>query len=87
MPIDKGSFNKGRIISTTEQAVLNFLRTHRDKAYTQRELAAAVGVAKGQNFLLDLLDSFTFTSILETLVKEREITKREIQGTVYYATK
>jgi len=87
LPIDKSSFKKGRIISTTEQAVLRFLQTHRDKAYTQGELASAIGAASGQNFLLDLLANFNLGSILETLVKEGEISKREIQGTVYYATK
>jgi hypothetical protein len=91
MPIKRDEFDKGRILSATERAVLAYLRQHKDKAFTASELASAIGYTTGSNtgsnFFLDLFSNLGLYSILERLVQEKEIIKRLVNGTTYYAAK
>jgi hypothetical protein len=86
VPIKREEFEKGRILSETERAVLTYLRQNKDKAFTSSELASLLGSSSiGNNFLTDLLSTLSLYSILENLVKEKEIVKRVVGGTTYYA--
>ena len=87
MPIKREEFEKGRILSETEKAVLAYLRQHKDKAFTSGEISSAIGYSTGSNFWLDLVSNLGLYSVLEGLVKDKEIVKRVVDGTAYYAAK
>src|SRR5438309_7140195 len=46
------------------------------KAFTQDEIAKALGFVRGQNFLSDLASTFSLNTLLENLVREGRIVKR-----------
>lgn len=43
MPIATDEYEKGKIIDGASKIVLEFLRSHRDHAFTQKEIIDAVG--------------------------------------------
>jgi hypothetical protein len=84
MPITSEEFNKGRKVSTLEKTILQFLRQHPDQAFTENEIAQAIGTVKGKTLLDDLVNIFTIPTVLNTLIKEGHITKRNIDSQTYY---
>jgi hypothetical protein len=87
MPINRADFDKGRVLTDLEKAIIEFLNANRDKAFTTSEISSALGFRGGQDFWKDFLAIATVNVALETLSKERTIVKRLVNGQPYYASK
>jgi len=91
LPIRREDFEKGRIVSDTEKAILQFLNQNKDQAFTMEEILAGLGYLTGQNFWQDMSLLFTLNTMLETLVLEDKVTVRQVSDGIktqnYYAAR
>jgi hypothetical protein len=91
LPIKREDFEKGRVVTETEKAILQFLNDHREEAFTSDEILTGLGYLAGQNFLNDLSSMFTFQAMLDTLSREGKISVRGVRDGIstknYYAAK
>lgn len=78
MPVPLEEFNKGKIIEGSSKLVLDFLRAHRDQAFTQDEIIKAVN----PNYTSE---SFIhFLAAMAPLQLQGLVERREISNELYY---
>ena len=91
MPIKREDFEKGRVVSETEKATLQFLERYRDQAFTAEEILLGLGYIRGQNFWSDMASMLTLQTLLDTLVREGKVSVRQVTDAVktenYFAAK
>jgi hypothetical protein len=91
MPISKSEFESGQVLSEVEKAILTFLATNRNNAFTMGEIMDGINI---QTDFRDLWKAVVsgiaivgFQSILNNLVTSGKIRVNIIQGTYYYMAK
>ena len=85
MPISRDEYDRGQVQNEEAQLILNFLRQHRDMAFTSEEIVKAVYPDAGRL----TVDYVRFRTSLIRLQAENLIETREISGTqsTYYIAK
>ena len=84
MPISIKEFKKGRLVTSPEKDVVDFLKKNPQKAYTAREIVEAIGYLLGVDVVSDVTTTGAIVGILETLTKEKAVVKRQIGFVDYY---
>ena len=85
MPIDEDKWNAGRKWETLQVRILAFLKTNRDKGFSDNEIYAGLGYKKGKSFWLilsEIANLLTINYALETLVKEGSVKAKIVKETV-----
>ncbi|MFZ0891307.1 MAG: hypothetical protein WB778_00405 [Thermoplasmata archaeon] len=86
-PITREEFERGRKIPPLERLVLQHLARHPNTAYSADEIGRAVGAVRGENALTDISGSLNVDSVLNTLLKEGEILKKDVGSATYFSIK
>lgn len=79
MPISVDEFKKGKIIDGSSKIVLDFLRAHRDQAFTQDEIIKAVNPNYTQESFIH------FLAAMAPLQHQGLVERREISNELYYS--
>lgn len=91
MPITRREFESGRVLSDLEIAVVHFLNTHSDNAYTMDEIMDGINIQTDFSDLWKAILSgvfvFGFADFLNNLVANNEIKSNIINGMNYYTAK
>ena len=85
MPVGKDKWNAGRKWETIQARILAFLKTNRDKGFSNNEIYAGLGYKTGKSFwdiLAEIANILTIQNALETLVKEGSIKAKIVKETV-----
>jgi hypothetical protein len=78
MPISADEYMKGKVIDVSSKIVLNFLRAHRDQAFTQDE------IIKGVNPNHTPESFIHFLAAMAPLQLQGLVERREISNELYY---
>jgi hypothetical protein len=83
MPIPEEQFEKGS--ETTENNILNFLKAHPKAAYNSKEIAQEFGIvdSRSDSIMISFV-VYSYSTLLDSLVKKRAIRKKIIGGVAYY---
>jgi hypothetical protein len=91
MPISRGEFESGKVLSDLEKRVIAFLDKNRDKAFTVDEIADGINIQTDFRDLWRAIASglfiLAFPSLLNNLVTSGKIRINIIKGTYYYMAK
>ncbi len=91
MPVSKSEFESGRILSEVERAILTFLETNRNNAFTISEIMDGINIQTDfRDLWKAVVSGFAivgFQSILNNLVTSGKIRVNILQGTYYYMAK
>ena len=83
MPIPREQYQKGS--DTTENNILNFLKEHPEEAYNAKEIVEAFGVIDAKSeFVTISFAVYSYSALLDSLVKENRVKKKIITGVPYY---
>lgn len=85
MPISTDEFQKGKIIDGSSKIVLDFLRSHRDQAFTQDEIIEAVNPHPTPESFIHFLAAMAPLQ-LQGLVERRQISTDKDSELYYRAT-
>lgn len=86
MPISRDEFEKERKIDLREEMVVSFLEKNKDKAFTVREIASALGIPLLEESILNSFSNyFRFISILSRLENEGRIIKKRVDFEDFYS--
>jgi hypothetical protein len=78
MPISADEFRKGKVVDGSSKFVLDFLRAHRDQAFTQDE------IIKGVNPNLTPESFIHFLAAMAPLQLQGLVERSEISNELYY---
>ena len=91
MPVGKDKWNAGRKWEPLQVRILAFLKTNRDKGFSDNEIYAGLGYKTGKSFwdiLSEIANLLTIQNASETLVKKgiikAKIVKEPVGEITYY---
>jgi hypothetical protein len=91
MPISRSEFESGQVLSEVEKAILTFLATNRNNAFTMGDIMDGINIQTSFSDLWKAIISgiaiVGFQSILNNLVTSGKIRVNIIQGAYYYMAK
>ena len=83
MPIPEEQFEQGS--ETTGNNILNFLKAHPEEAYNAKEIAQEFGIIDSRsNSGMISFAVYSYSALLDSLVKKRIIRKKIIGGVPYH---
>ena len=85
MPVGKDKWNAGRKWETMQVRILAFLKTNRDKGFSDDEIYRGLGYKKGKSFwfiLAEIANLLIINNALETLVKDGSVKAKIVKETV-----